>query len=48
MANNNYCAVIKDFDAAVTLRTGEVSAQQPAELLNSVAARVLAMPLKLQ
>lgn len=49
MVNRDYCAVVKDFRSAVTLRTGEdVAAQNPAALLDRLAARVQALPLKLQ
>jgi len=49
MVNSDYCVVLRDFLPARTLQTGEdVSAQAPAALLDGLAARVQALPLKLQ
>jgi X-X-X-Leu-X-X-Gly heptad repeat protein len=49
MVNSDYCAVLKDFSAMRTLRPGEdVTAQQTGAVLDSLKARLAALPPKLQ
>lgn len=49
MVNSDYCAVLKDFTPSRSIRTGDdVLAQHTAATLDSLSARVLALPLKLQ
>jgi len=49
MVNNDYCAVLKDFTPQRSITTGdEVLAQQTRALLDSLAARIRALPAKLQ
>jgi X-X-X-Leu-X-X-Gly heptad repeat protein len=49
MVNSDYCAVLKDFTPSQTIRTGDdVLAQHTGATLDSLSARVLALPLKLQ
>lgn len=49
MVNSDYCALLKDFTPAKTIRTGDdVLAQQTGALLDGLGARVLSLPLKLQ
>jgi X-X-X-Leu-X-X-Gly heptad repeat protein len=49
MVNSDYCALLKDFTPLGTIRTGDdILAQQTGPLLDSLSARVLALPLKLQ
>ena len=49
MVNSDYCALLKDFTLAQTIRTGaDIRAQSTAALLGSLGARVQAMPPKLQ
>jgi X-X-X-Leu-X-X-Gly heptad repeat protein len=49
MVNSDYCALLKDFSAMKSIRTGDDTlAQQTGPLLDSLGARVLALPLKLQ
>jgi hypothetical protein len=49
MVNSDYCAVVNNFLPARKLMTADdVTAQKPAELLNELYARVMALPLKLQ
>ena len=49
MVNSDYCALLKDFTPLGTIRTGDdILAQQTGALLDSLSARVLALPPKLQ
>jgi X-X-X-Leu-X-X-Gly heptad repeat protein len=49
MVNSDYCAVLKDFTPSRTIRTGDdVLTQHTAAIIDSLSARVLALPLKLQ
>ena len=49
MVNNDYCAVLKEFTAAKTLRTGaDIRAQDTGALFDELIARVRALPPKLQ
>ena len=49
MVNSDYCALLKDFTPLATIRTGDdILAQQTGALLDSLSARVLALPPKLQ
>lgn len=49
MVNSDYCAVVNNFLPSRTIRTGDdVKAQQTGEILDAVAARYRALPLKLQ
>lgn len=49
MVNSDYCAVLKDFTALRSIPTGEdITAQQTSTLLDGLAARIRAQPLKLQ
>lgn len=49
MVNNDYCALLGNFAALATIRTGEsILAQSTGALLDRLGARVRAMPLKLQ
>ena len=49
MVNSDYCAIVNNFLPARTLATGDdVSAQKSSNVLNEMAARVRALPLKLQ
>jgi len=49
MANNNYCAVIRQFDTAATFRFGPGGRNQPtAQTLASLYSVVVDMPFKLQ
>jgi X-X-X-Leu-X-X-Gly heptad repeat protein len=49
MVNSDYCALVSSFVPAKTIETGDdVRAQRTGDLLNGLAARVRAMPLKLQ
>ncbi len=49
MVNSDYCALLKDFTPAKTIRTGDdVLGQQTGALLDGLGARVLALPPKLQ
>ena len=49
MVNNDYCAVLKNFAAARTIRTGgDIRSQATAALFEDLIARVRAMPIKLQ
>lgn len=49
MVNSDYCALLKDFSPMKTIRTGDnILDQQTGQLLDSLSARVLALPVKLQ
>ena len=49
MVNSDYCAVLKDFSAQRTIRTGlEIREQGTGAILDDLIARVRALPLKLQ
>ena len=49
MVNNDYCALLKNFSPAKTIRTGpDVREQATGALFNDIIARVRSMPLKLQ
>jgi hypothetical protein len=49
MVNSDYCAVLKDFTPLRSIRTGDdILAQHTGAILDSLGARVLALPLKLQ
>ena len=49
MVNNDYCAVLKNFSAAKTIRTGtDIRDQSTGALFNDIIARMRSMPLKLQ
>jgi hypothetical protein len=48
MVNSDYCALLNQFDALETLRAGDIAAAHPAELINSLGARVRGLPLDLQ
>jgi hypothetical protein len=49
MVNSDYCAVLKDFAPLKSIRPGaEIAAQSTGALLDSLSARVRALPLKLQ
>ena len=49
MVNSDYCALLKDFSPAKTIRTGDnIIDQQTGQLLDGLSARVLALPPKLQ
>ena len=49
MVNNDYCAVLKNFAPAKTIRTGsDIRNQATGALFDELIARVRAMPLKLQ
>jgi hypothetical protein len=49
MVNSDYCALLKDFTPLRTIRTGDdILAQQTGPLLDSLSARILALPAKLQ
>jgi hypothetical protein len=49
MVNNDYCAVLKNFSAANTIRTGtDIRDQSTSVVFNNIIARMRSMPLKLQ
>ena len=49
MVNSDYCAVLKDFTPTSAIQTGDdVLAQHTGPLLDSLGARLLALPSKLQ
>jgi hypothetical protein len=49
MVNGDYCAVINNFFPAKTITTGDdVTAQNTSDILNGMAARVRALPFKMQ
>jgi X-X-X-Leu-X-X-Gly heptad repeat protein len=49
MVNNDYCALLKNFSAAKTIRTGtDIKNQATGALFDELSARVRSMPLKLQ
>jgi len=48
LVNNEYCAVLGDFTAAFTLKTGDNPSPGMKSVLGDVQARYLRLPLKLQ
>jgi len=49
MVNRDYCALVKEFSVAATIRSGDDTlAQGTGALLDGLAARVRALPLELQ
>ena len=49
MVNSDYCALLKDFTPWKSLRPGDdIAAQRTGALLDGLAARVRALPAKLQ
>ncbi|HEY1792510.1 MAG TPA: hypothetical protein VGG34_06300 [Opitutaceae bacterium] len=48
MVNNDYCVVLGNFSPMATLPTGDTSKAHTAELLDSMAGRIMAMPQVLQ
>jgi hypothetical protein len=49
MVNSDYCALLKDFSPASTIRTGtDTASQQTGRILDSLGSRVLSMPAELQ
>lgn len=49
MVNNDYCALLKNFTAAKSIRTGtDIRSQSTGALFDELTARVRALPLKLQ
>lgn len=49
MVNSDYCALLKDFTPAATLRAGaEIKGQATGAILDGLGARLQALPLKLQ
>ncbi len=49
MVNDDYCAVLKNFGAARTIRTGQdIRGQSTGQLFDALIARVRALPIKLQ
>jgi hypothetical protein len=49
MVNNDYCAVLKNFAAAKTIKAGpDIRNQSTGALFNDIIARVRSMPVKLQ
>jgi len=48
MVNSDYCAVVNNFLPNKTITLGDVATQHTGDLLNALAARKLALPLKLQ
>jgi X-X-X-Leu-X-X-Gly heptad repeat protein len=49
MVNSDYCALLKNFAAVATIRTGtDIRAQATGALLDDLGARVRALPIKLQ
>ena len=48
MVNSDYCAVVNNFLPNKTITLGDVSSQHTSDLLNALAGRKLALPLKLQ
>ncbi|MES2694830.1 MAG: hypothetical protein V4773_15260 [Verrucomicrobiota bacterium] len=49
MVNSDYCALLKNFNAAKTIRTGtNVRDQTTSALFNDLIARLQALPIKLQ
>jgi len=49
MVNNDYCAVLKEFAAVKTIRSGaDIREQATGALFDELIARVRAMPIKLQ
>jgi X-X-X-Leu-X-X-Gly heptad repeat protein len=49
MVNSDFCAVVRDFTVARSIKTGDdVRAQNPAQILDEVSARYRNLPLNLQ
>jgi len=49
MVNDDYCAVLKNFGAARTIRTDQdIRGQSTGQLFDALIARVRALPIKLQ
>ncbi|MGH7958389.1 MAG: hypothetical protein ACREH8_15460, partial [Opitutaceae bacterium] len=49
MVNNDFCAVLKNFSASRTIRTGpDIRNQSTGAVFDEIIARVRSMPLKLQ
>ena len=49
MVNNDYCAVLKNFAASKTIRTGtDIRNQSTGALFDELIARMRSMPVKLQ
>lgn len=49
MVNNDYCAVIRNFTVAQTIKTGDdVKAQNTGQILDQLGARYRSLPLNLQ
>jgi len=48
MVNRDYCALLGNFAAMATLRSGIIEAEHPGSLIDSLSGRVQAMPLDLQ
>jgi X-X-X-Leu-X-X-Gly heptad repeat protein len=49
MVNSDYCAVIRNFTASKTIKTGDdVKAQNTAQILDELSARYRSLPLDLQ
>jgi X-X-X-Leu-X-X-Gly heptad repeat protein len=49
MVNSDYCAVVKDFTAAQTIRPGaDIKGQATGAILEQLSARLRSLPLKLQ
>jgi hypothetical protein len=49
MVNSDYCAVLKNFAASKTIRTGsDIRDQATGALFDDLIARVRSMPIKLQ
>jgi hypothetical protein len=49
MVNRDYCALVKDFNPRTTFRAGDdTTAQSTGAVLDSLVARVQALPLGLQ
>jgi len=49
MVNDDYCAVLKNFGAARSIRTGQdIRGQSTGQLFDALIARVRALPIKLQ
>lgn len=48
MVNSDYCALINDFTAGRTLRTGPAGNQKTSEMFSDLAGRISRLPLRLQ
>ena len=48
MVNSDFCAVVNNFLPTKTIRLGDVASQKTGDLLNTLGARKLALPIKLQ